>query len=102
VRYTLTDTTLEKGVIEPNVDAEYPPGTETVSTILRRVQNNALAVPTFRFYDEHGNEIDPDGGSTLSVKRISTELHVQGIFGGTDVTAALRGSASIRNLKYIY
>ena len=102
VRYSLIGTSIEKGVIEPDDSAAYPLGDETTSTLLRRVQNNSTGIATFRFFDETSNEIDPATGSTLSVKRITVELGVQGVFGGTETLNTLRGSASIRNLKYIY
>jgi prepilin-type N-terminal cleavage/methylation domain-containing protein len=102
VRYTLVGENLTKSTIEPTADAAYPPASETTKIILRRVENNTAPTTLFRFYDEHGTEIDPASGNTIAVKRISTEIVTHGAFGNTDVTTSVRGSASIRNLKYIY
>jgi type II secretory pathway pseudopilin PulG len=102
IRYTLTDTTLEKGMIEPNASRQYMLGDETVDTVLRNVQNNTSGTITFRYYDALGNELAPTPENTLAVKRVSVSLDVQGVFSGAEVVTSVSGSASVRNLKYIY
>jgi prepilin-type N-terminal cleavage/methylation domain-containing protein len=102
IRYALLGDTLLRGNIEPTDDSLYPAATETTDVVLRRVQNSTTGTPVFRFYDEHGNEIDPTTGNTIAVKRIAVQLDVGGVFGSTHTHAHVHSSASIRNLKYIY
>jgi prepilin-type N-terminal cleavage/methylation domain-containing protein len=102
VRYTLTGTNLVKGVTEINTEAVYDTANESIRVKSSRVENATEGIILFRYFDAEGNELDPLPENTLSVKRIEVTLSLSSIFGDTLSTREVRGSASIRNLKYIY
>jgi prepilin-type N-terminal cleavage/methylation domain-containing protein len=102
VRYTLTGTTLVKGIIEPTAGATYPTASETTTTIATNIMNNDARVSLFRYYSATSTEITTMS-STLSVRRVDVEVvgaSDQNTSSSTRVT--IGSSASIRNLKDSY
>lgn len=102
VRYTLTGTDLQKGIIEPTASSTYPVGSETVSTIARDIMNNAAQVPLFRYYSATSTEIT-QASAILNVRRV--DIAVVGAssdIGNQQYKVQVSSSASIRNLKDAY
>lgn len=101
VRYTLTGSTLTKGVIDPTATSSYPIANEIVYTLSTHVSNNASGAPLFRYWTATGTEVTVATG-ILDVRRVSVRLELEHRLRGVDGEVALESSASIRNLKNAY
>lgn len=102
VRYTLSGTTLVKGIIEPTgIPATYPTENETTSTLSENVQNNGLSL--FEYYngdwpsDTDNNPLE--ASSRISdTKQIRMFILINGNLNDEDTEYALDAFVNVRNL----
>ncbi len=101
VQYRLTNTTLERGIIEPTATSSYPIGNEVWTTVVTGVNNSARGIPLFRYYDSEAVEVTL-GSDILDVRGVVIELVVTSSAGRQIGDTTLRSGASIRNLRDAY
>lgn len=101
VRYFLSGTSVQKGIIEPTATSSYPTNTETVETIVSEVANVTNGVPLFRYYSATSTEITTSS-RMLDVRRVEVQFVGFSQFRSEQSEVAIRSSASIRNLKDVY
>jgi len=101
VRYSLTGTTLQKGVVEPTATSSYPLGTETVTNLITNVTNNTGSSTLFTYYTATSSPITTQA-RILDVRRVTISLEVEIPYSRATGSVLMRSSASIRNLKNTY
>jgi prepilin-type N-terminal cleavage/methylation domain-containing protein len=98
VQYTLTDTTITKGVVKPTASSSYPVEDEVVSVLSSYVGNNLAGIDLFTFYSANGDLITSQS-QAADIRRVQVEYVAQVQYSGAIDLIHLRSSASIRNLK---
>lgn len=101
VRYYLSGTTLQKGIVEPTSTSSYPLGTETVSVLATQIVNGETGTPLFRYYSATSTEITAVA-QILSIRRVESTVMARARFRLRARDVAVTSSASIRNLKDYY
>ncbi|USN53929.1 MAG: hypothetical protein H6760_02050 [Candidatus Nomurabacteria bacterium] len=101
VRYTLSGSTLSRGVIKPvGTPLQYLPANEVVSNLATDIYNGAT--PTFAYYDDTytGSEAALSFPVTATnVRYVQFTLKVDETPGSPPEAVELVSSATIRNLK---
>lgn len=101
VRYTLSGTTIQKGVIEPTSTSSYPAVSETIDNFSPNIMNNSTNTNVFTYYTATGTPITSQA-SVLDVRRIMVTFNAQAVMRQEIGTISLRSSSAIRNLKDTY
>jgi len=98
VRYTITNTTMEKRVLDPTGDPPTYSGTETMSVVTNHIRNEEQGVDGFTYYDKEGSQItDLTDISALRFVRLTTVVNVSPDRLPNELT--MRSSATLRNLR---
>lgn len=103
VRYTLVDTTLEKGITKPSGDPiEYLPASETIATISENVRNGTE--PLFYYYnsdwpDDQINNPLPNETRLSDTKSVRIKLMVNSNPAISENNYVTESTTSIRMLK---
>lgn len=101
VRYFLSGTTVQKGVVEPTATSSYPLDSETVVTLAGGIVNGETGASLFRYYTATSTEITSTA-NILDVRRIEVLLDARSPVVQNSAQVTVHSSASIRNLKDAY
>ena len=101
VRYFLTGTTLQKGVLKPTgTPPVYVAGNEKITDVVHYVTNGAT--PIFTYYDQSyigsGSPL-ADPVNVTQVRMVGLELNLQPSNSGASAPVVIETKTQIRNLK---
>ena len=98
VRYFLTGTNFQRGVVEPTGSPLAYTGAESVVTLAQYIRNTAQAVNIFQYYDSSGTLMTSQY-TLINIRYVKVSLIVNVNPATLPNEFTLRSSAAIRNLK---
>ncbi len=103
IRYTVTGTTVQKGVIKPSgTPLVYSAATEKVTTVAHYVKNTEANIPLFTYYTESyagSGAAMPKPVTTTLIRVVKVQLEIEKNVETSPVPFHVEGLAQIRNLK---